>query len=177
MRTDILVVGGGTGGIAAALVASSLSQRVVMTEETDSVGTGFYGIDVHYHAGGAPNLSLQVFPVQIPLGAMIPVRLRNLLPAAKNLGVTHLTNGCYRLHPVEWNIGEAAGALAAYCRIRGVEPSKAQEPARLAEFQALLRKEGFCLEWPEQCDLSQHAKFLRDMHAAGQPSDRPRYFC
>src|SRR5690349_23906379 len=28
-------------------------------------------------------------------------RSRNLLPAAKNLGVTHITNGCYRLHPVE----------------------------------------------------------------------------
>ena len=25
------------------------------------------------------------------------------------------TNGCYRLHPVEWNIGEAAGQLAAFC--------------------------------------------------------------
>jgi len=39
----------------------------------------------------------------------------NLLPACKNLGVTHITNGCYRLHPVEWNIGEAVGALAAFC--------------------------------------------------------------
>ena len=39
-----------------------------------------------------------------PLGAA-----ENLLPACKNLGVTHITNGCYRLHPVEWNIGEAAG--------------------------------------------------------------------
>lgn len=29
----------------------------------------------------------------------------------KNIGITHITNGCYRLHPVEWNIGEAAGYL------------------------------------------------------------------
>ena len=36
-------------------------------------------------------------------------------PAAggKNIGTTHITNGCYRLHPVEWNVGEVAGALAA----------------------------------------------------------------
>nr|WP_246320979.1 FAD-dependent oxidoreductase [Paenibacillus germinis] len=27
----------------------------------------------------------------------------------------HITNGCYRLHPVEWIIGEAAGYLAADC--------------------------------------------------------------
>ena len=48
-------------------------------------------------------------PFQIPLGALLPVRVHNLLPAGKNLGTTHITNGCYRLHPVEWNIGEAAG--------------------------------------------------------------------
>jgi hypothetical protein len=45
------------------------------------------------------------------LGALIPIRMENLLPAAKNIGTTHITNGCYRMHPVEWNIGEAAGAL------------------------------------------------------------------
>ena len=44
---------------------------------------------------------------------VLPRRVENLLPACKNLGVTHLTNGCYRLHPVEWNIGESAGMLAA----------------------------------------------------------------
>jgi FAD dependent oxidoreductase len=37
--------------------------------------------------------------------------VENLLPACKNIGATHITNGCYRLHPVEWNIGEAAGSL------------------------------------------------------------------
>ena len=35
--------------------------------------------------------------------------MTNLLPAGKNIGTTHITNGCYRLHPVEWNIGEVAG--------------------------------------------------------------------
>ena len=41
-------------------------------------------------------------PFQIPLGALIPQRIENLLPACKNIGTTHITNGCYRLHPVEW---------------------------------------------------------------------------
>ena len=40
----------------------------------------------------------------------LPVRIGNLIAGGKNLGTTHITNGCYRLHPVEWNIGEAAGA-------------------------------------------------------------------
>ncbi len=72
-----------------------------------------------------------------------------MLPACKNLGVTHITNGCYRLHPVEWNIGEAAGLLAAYCLLRNVDPRQVHGSDReLARFQALLRREGIELEWP-----------------------------
>jgi hypothetical protein len=48
--------------------------------------------------------------------------MTNLLAANKNIGTTHITNGCYRLHPVEWNIGEAAGHLAAYCLSSGTSP-------------------------------------------------------
>ena len=36
--TDIVIVGGGTGGCAAAMAAASLGRRVVMTEETDWIG-------------------------------------------------------------------------------------------------------------------------------------------
>ena len=54
-------------------------------------------------------------PFQIPLGALIPIECDNLLAACKNINTTHLSNGAYRLQPVEWSIGEAAGSLAAYC--------------------------------------------------------------
>ena len=47
--------------------------------------------------------------------ALIPQRLENLIAAGKCLGTTHITNGAFRLHPVEWNAGEAAGHLAAFC--------------------------------------------------------------
>ena len=77
------------------------------------------------------------------------MRVENLLPACKNLGVTHITNGCYRLHPVEWNIGEAAGLLAAHCLERGLEPHQVREDeALLKDFQALAVRQGFELEWP-----------------------------
>ena len=60
---------------------------------------------------GLPDTYIDVgsVPFELPLGALLPVRTRNLLPAAKNIGTTHITNGCYRLHPVEWNAGEVAG--------------------------------------------------------------------
>ncbi len=116
----------------------------------DSVGVGCYRIDLHPSAGGVNYIDISSYPFQIPLGALLPVRVRNLLPACKNLGVTHITNGCYRLHPVEWNIGEAAGLLAAYCLARGVEPRQVREDvAILKDFQALLVKQGIELEWPK----------------------------
>jgi hypothetical protein len=84
----------------------------------DSVGIGSYRIDLHPSTGQRNYVDVANWPFQIPLGALIPVRVDNLLAANKNIGTTHITNGCYRLHPVEWNIGEVAGALAAFCLAR-----------------------------------------------------------
>ena len=116
----------------------------------DSVGIGHYlYMDLHQTSEGEKKGGSQVYPFQIPLGALLPVRVRNVLPACKNLGVTHLTNGCYRLHPVEWNIGEAAGALAAYCIAKDLEPKQVRADAkRLAEYRDQLTKLGVLLEWP-----------------------------
>lgn len=50
----------------------------------DSVGTGCYRIDLHPRVNGAGYLDLGCWPFQIPLGAMIPVRVENLLPGGKN---------------------------------------------------------------------------------------------
>ena len=115
----------------------------------DSVGIGHYRIDLHVSTGGDNYIDISSFPFQIPLGALIPVRMRNLLPACKNIGTTHLTNGCYRLHPVEWNIGESAGALAVFCLNHGVEPAQVYESeALLKDFQASLVRQGVPLAWP-----------------------------
>ncbi|MCL4507155.1 MAG: FAD-dependent oxidoreductase, partial [Chloroflexi bacterium] len=115
----------------------------------DSVGIGSYRIDLHPSTGRVNYIDISSLPFQIPLGALLPVRVENLLPACKNLGVTHITNGCYRLHPVEWNIGEAAGALAAFCLRRKVTPRRVHADAvLLGDFQRLLVAQGFELEWP-----------------------------
>jgi hypothetical protein len=80
--------------------------------------------------------------------------MENVLPAAKNIGTTHLTNGCYRLHPVEWNIGESAGALAAFCLEHGLTPREVHASAdRTRAFQALLEARGVELKWPENLNL------------------------
>lgn len=121
----------------------------------DSVGIGCYRIDLHPSTGTcSPRTYVDIacHPFQIPLGALIPVRMDNLLPAAKNIATTHLTNGCYRLHPVEWTVGEAAGALAAHCLETGLTPRAVRgTPGALADFQRLLvSRLGFELAWLER---------------------------
>lgn len=115
----------------------------------DSVGTGYYRIDLHPSTGLDNYIDVDSKPFQIPLGALLPVRVSNLLPACKNIGVTHITNGCYRLHPVEWNIGEAAGLLAAFCLKRSASPHQVREDESLfAEFASLLDNQGVDRAWP-----------------------------
>jgi hypothetical protein len=89
----------------------------------DCVGLGWYPMDLHPAVGNPLRTMFSpTHPFQIPLGALIPLHTQNLLAACKNIGTTHLTNGAYRLHPVEWTIGEAAGTLAAQCCATGDAP-------------------------------------------------------
>ena len=77
------------------------------------------------------------------------MRIDNLLAGAKDIATTHVTNGAYRLHPVEWNVGEAAGHLAAFCAARGTLPRAVRaDAALLREFQAELAAAGVELAWP-----------------------------
>lgn len=115
----------------------------------DSVGVGSYRIDLHPSTGGDNYIDISSLPFQVPLGALIPKRVENLLPACKNLGTTHITNGCYRLHPVEWAIGEAAGTLAVHClELKEPPRSVRNTPRRLSQFQARLKGQGVELDWP-----------------------------
>jgi hypothetical protein len=117
----------------------------------DSVGVGSYRIDLHPSSAGDNYIDLSSLPFQIPLGALIPERVENLLPACKNIGVTHITNGCYRLHPVEWNVGESVGTLAAFCLLHQEPPRRIYRNKTLRkDFQKVLEAQGVELTWPER---------------------------
>lgn len=118
----------------------------------DSVGVGSYRMDLHPSTNGMNYIDIGCYSFQIPLGTLIPRTESNLIAAGKNISTTHITNGCYRLHPVEWNIGEAAGALAAYCLKHAKHPSQVrQNPTLLADYQNSLIKQGVELQWPAIC--------------------------
>jgi len=116
----------------------------------DSVGVGSYHLDLHPTTVSQRTFYIPNHPYEIPLGALIPVRVKNLLPACKNISMTQIANGCYRLHPTEWNIGEAAGTLAAYAIAQQVELSEVRASAKhLHDYQAQLIRQGVQLHWTD----------------------------
>lgn len=116
----------------------------------DSIGVGSYYLDLHPTTQGDNYIDLPSLPFEIPLGSLIPQRMENLLPAAKNIGSTHITNGCYRLHPVEWNIGEVVGMLVQFSGKNNVTPRQVWENRKyLNEFQDFIQKQGVEIKWPE----------------------------
>jgi hypothetical protein len=129
-------------------VAGKSGDRILAKPYRDSVGIGYYHLDLHPSTGGDNYIDMASVPFQIPLGAMIPRRMENLVPGCKNIGTTHISNGCYRLHPVEWSIGEAAGSVCAFSLSKKTTPGMVRNSEELLdEFQSLLIKNGVELQW------------------------------
>ncbi len=113
----------------------------------DTVGIGLYPVDIHGHQE-VPGSAQQTSPFQISLSSLIPSDATNLLPACKNLGVTHITNGAYRLHPIEWAIGEVQGALASHmCKDNREAKDYIKDFKRLRKLQMELVEHGAPIYW------------------------------
>jgi hypothetical protein len=125
--------------------AISVIQREIPPEEVqrrtrstiypDSVGIGHYAIDFHPCMRESPpeapgNIERegerqgagQAYPFQIPLRAMIPQEIDNLLVAGKSIATSHIAAAAYRVHSFEWSVGAAAGATADFALEKGVAP-------------------------------------------------------
>jgi hypothetical protein len=110
------------------------------------VGIGLYGIDIH--SCSKRDFTGDTKPFQLPLGALVPIGIQNLLPASKNIGTTHVTNGAYRLHPIEWAIGEATGWLAALAVKSGRTPREiTSDPQLTSALQLDLVDHGAPVSW------------------------------
>ncbi|HEV2283698.1 MAG TPA: FAD-dependent oxidoreductase [bacterium] len=137
-------------------IAASAQPGVRAAPQAASAGVGLYPIDLH---GCSVNtVSLPTRPFQIPLGALVPQGTVNLLAAGKNIGTTHLTNGAYRVHPVEWAVGEAAGVLAAFCLRTGRTPHAVHSDPRLVlRLQVLALDQGIPLYWYDDVPIGHPA--------------------
>lgn len=119
-------------------------------QHRDSIGVGIYRIDLHPSTGGDPYIDIGCSPFEIPLGCLLPVRIKNLLPAAKNIGTTHITNGAYRMPLVEWNVAEVGAILIAFCEANSTSPKAVRESDDLLQdFQKRLDREGIERHWPQ----------------------------
>ena len=81
----------------------------------DSVGIGNYAADIHPSQAGtgiSPTIHRPA-PFYIPFRALGSANVRNLLAAGKRMAQTYISNSAYRLHPIEWASGSAAGTAAA----------------------------------------------------------------
>lgn len=119
---------------------------------TDSVGIGQYHyLDVHpNHAPGHVELGdgHDALPFTLPLSALIPIDTEGLILSAKSIGTTHITNAAYRMHPMEWAIGEAGGHLAAFALMAGVTVQDITEQQTLQiQFQTHLTHQGIPIIW------------------------------
>jgi hypothetical protein len=135
----------------------------------DSVGIGHYAMDLHpCDMGQEKQVSVKFKPneskaalFQVPWSAMVPVKTDGLIPACKNIGTTHITNGAYRIHPVEFEIGQAAGACAVLCVADKCRPRDmvAEMPSlvpsenekRLRQLQHELLRSGVPIYWSLDC--------------------------
>lgn len=124
-----------------------------------------YKTDLHFkettYRDGTKGRENNTARFQIPYGALVPQKTDNLLMACKNLGVTHITNGTYRLHPVEFVIGQAAGAAAVLaiknkCAPRDIWMKKQGDETlsgtrKLRELQHILLEAKSPLYWNMDC--------------------------
>ena len=118
----------------------------------DSVGIGHYAIDFHPCMSNSPPEAPgnteregtrkgqgQAYPFQIPLRAMIPQKIDNMLVAGKSIAVSHTAAAAYRVHSFEWSAGAAAGITAAFSLEKGIFPYELVDelPSREANLEVL----------------------------------------
>ena len=116
-----------TAAIDADKNAADIPRRTRSTIFPDSVGIAQYAIDFHpcmeqsppelpgnTERAGVRRAHGQSYPGQIPLRAMIPQNIDNLLVASKSIATSTIAAAAYRVHSFEWSTGIAAGATIDY---------------------------------------------------------------
>ncbi|MGB7442096.1 MAG: FAD-dependent oxidoreductase [Coleofasciculaceae cyanobacterium] len=132
-----------------------VSRRTRSTIYPDAVGIGHYAIDFHpcltlsppeapgnTEREGERRGAGQAYPFQIPLRAMIPQRIDNMLVAGKSIATSHIAAAAYRVHSFEWSSGVAAGTTAAFAIDEGIAPYQLVDelPRRETQLQTLRQR-------------------------------------
>jgi hypothetical protein len=138
----------------------AVKRRSRSTIYPDAVGIGHYAIDFHPCMTKSPPEAPgnteragerlgqgQSYPFQIPLTAMIPQRIDNMIVAGKSIATSHVAAAAYRVHSFEWSSGAAAGITAAFALDEDVLPHQLTEGflpknKKFQKLQAILNQSG-----------------------------------
>jgi hypothetical protein len=127
-----------------------------------AVALAHYDIDIHgcryrgnwrpsYEAAGASIKEFVVRPLQVPLEAMVPQGVDNVLIGGKSVAVSHIVNGVTRVHYGEWSIGAAAGSTAGwlvrYGKPDDLTPAQIVVTGQMPSLQAFLIEQGLRFTW------------------------------
>ncbi len=119
----------------------------------DSVGVGWYPIDIHRSGADDVGASCRTRPFQIPLGALLPVRVDE--PDRRRQEHRHDPHHQRLLPPASGRMEHRRGGR----RARGVRDRERVAPAAvretpdlLARFQRRLLERGVPLVWPDDPD-------------------------
>lgn len=125
-----------------------------------AIGVVHYDVDIHgcryrnwlpsWEASSAPTREYNVRPTQIPLEALIPQEVDNLLIGGKAIAVTHIVNAVTRVHYNEWSIGAAAGATAGWLATQAEEPLAPADiipSQQMPQLRQHLQQQGLQLSW------------------------------
>ncbi len=117
------------------MAIEKIKRRTRSTIYPDSVGIGHYALDFHPCMTESPPEKAgnteregerqgqgQAYPFQIPLRAMIPQEIDNLLVTGKSIATSHIAAAAYRVHSFEWSSGAAAGITALFALDKGILP-------------------------------------------------------
>jgi len=115
----------------------------------DSVGIGYHPIVLPPRMAPPGKEIIRTKPFQIPLGALIPRRFTNYIAGGRTIGATFVASRAYNAPSVEWQIGEAAGEVAAYCAGYGIFTHEVLEsPEHVRGLQDwLVTKRGVPIYW------------------------------
>ena len=119
-----------------------------------------YAIDIHgcrYRnwepTDEATEASVQeslVRPLIIPLEALIPQGVDNLLMGGKSIAVTHIANALTRVHYGEWSIGAAAGVTAGWLTQQpqtNLTPADIVSTRQIPKLKRALTRQGQRFTW------------------------------
>ena len=110
----------------------------------DAIGVASYPIDLHpYRPGEFNPYAAHRYVYTIPLRALVPVGISNLLLASRSISATYEAAGSARVVPTTMEEGQAAGVAAALSlQAKIMFPRFAEQPALVHELQETLYAQG-----------------------------------